>query len=35
VILAPYNRNHDVQVFSTRELQWVYPVMKVTIDLYH
>ena len=35
VILAPYNRAHDVQIFSVRELQWVYPVMKVTVDLYH
>ncbi|MCA8946178.1 MAG: LexA family transcriptional regulator, partial [Planctomycetes bacterium] len=35
VILAPYNPAHDVQIFSVRELQWVYPVMKVTVDLYH
>lgn len=35
VILAPYNPAHEVQIFSVRELQWVYPVMKVTVDLYH
>lgn len=35
VILAPYNTAHEVQIFSVRDLQWVYPVMKVTVDLYH
>lgn len=35
VILAPYNPQHDVQIFSVRELQWVYPVMKVIVDVYH
>ncbi|MBX3474635.1 MAG: LexA family transcriptional regulator [Planctomycetes bacterium] len=35
VILAPYNPQHDVQIFSVRELQWIYPVMKVVVDLYH
>jgi repressor LexA len=35
VILAPYNPAHDVQIFSVRELQWVYPVMKVIVDVYH
>jgi phage repressor protein C with HTH and peptisase S24 domain len=35
VILAPYNPQHDVQIYSVRDLQWVYPVMKVTVDLYH
>ncbi len=35
VILAPYNPQHDVQIFSVRELQWVYPVIKVILDVYH
>lgn len=35
IILAPYNTTHEVQIFSVRDLQWVYPVMKVTVDLYH
>ncbi|KAA0209663.1 LexA family transcriptional regulator [bacterium] len=35
VILTPYNHAHDVQIFSVRELQWIYPVMKVVVDLYH
>ena len=34
VILAPYNPQHDVQIFSVRELQWIYPVLKVVSDLY-
>jgi SOS-response transcriptional repressor LexA len=35
VILRPENTQYDVQIFSVRELQWVYPVMKVIIDMYH
>jgi phage repressor protein C with HTH and peptisase S24 domain len=35
IILAPYNTQHEVQIFSVRELQWVYPVMRVIVDLYH
>jgi phage repressor protein C with HTH and peptisase S24 domain len=35
VILKPTNPHHDVQIFSVRELQWIYPVMKVLVDLYH
>ena len=35
VILTPYNRQHEVQIFTVRELQWIYPVMKVMVDLYH
>jgi SOS-response transcriptional repressor LexA len=35
IILAPYNPQHEVQIFGLRELQWVYPVMKVIVDLYH
>ena len=35
VILTPYNHSHEVQIFSVRELQWIYPVIKVVVDLYH
>ncbi|CAG0990100.1 putative HTH-type transcriptional regulator [Planctomycetaceae bacterium] len=35
IILTPYNHAHDVQIFSVRELQWIYPVIKVVVDLYH
>lgn len=35
VILAPINHRHEVQIYSVRELQWIYPVMKVIVDLYH
>lgn len=35
VILTPFNHAHEVQIFSVRELQWIYPVIKVVVDLYH
>lgn len=35
IILAPYNSDHEVQIYSVRDLQWIYPVIKVTIDLYN
>ncbi len=35
VILTPYNHSHEVQIFNTDELQWVYPVIKVVVDVYN
>ena len=35
VILAPYNHNHPIQIFEASGVDWVYPVVKVVIDLYN
>lgn len=34
IILSPYNAQHDVQVYGVRDIKWIYPVMKVVVDLY-
>ncbi|MCC6572433.1 MAG: LexA family transcriptional regulator [Planctomycetes bacterium] len=35
VILTPYNHSHEVQIFNASELQWIYPVIKVVVDVYN
>ena len=35
VILAPYNHGYPVAVHDASEIEWVYPVVKIIIDIYH
>lgn len=34
VVLVPKNTAYDVQIFSVQDLQWVYPVLRVIVDVY-
>lgn len=35
VILTPYNHTREVQVFEATSIDWIYPVVKIMVDVYN
>ncbi|MCK6440050.1 MAG: LexA family transcriptional regulator [Planctomycetes bacterium] len=35
VILTPFNHNFPVSIHDANDIEWVYPVVKIIIDVYH